>query len=177
MQLRSHEGLGGLPAPLSPVHLLGGQDMFETLLRWLAFVSKLCAFTTTSLQKYQQRSVTLRSVLKKVESLAPLLAGQWGHEGTRYWQRRADGTWREAWTHRGGWQGARLTQVCFAIDLEVALGKVGFDQQVQRIGIADDLYLVVDEGKQAERWEKFEEVLAFHGHRLRRGKCATYCPA
>ena len=54
------------------------------------------------------------------------------------WQRRADGSWRRTTVHRGGWQGERLTQVVFALDVDNAIEEAGFGPDVQAVGIADD---------------------------------------
>ena len=100
-----------------------------------------------------KRASALRSTASKAERLAPMLAGQWVHGGTRYWQRCNDGSWRQAWSHRGGWQGSRLMQIVSALDLEATFESVDFGPSVQRVGIADDFYLVGSAAQQADKWE------------------------
>ena len=123
-----------------------------------------------------KRSTALKATNKRSPQLAPMLAGQWGRGATKYWMRRDDGTWRVGWTNTGGWQGSRLTHIVFAFDLEDAFEETQLTQEITRVGIADDFYLVGSAARQAEIWPQLESALAHHGHRLRRTKCATLCP-
>ena len=123
------------------------------------------------------RSRAMSATRRLAPALLPMLLGQW-RRPVKAWQRVEEG-WRCDGSGRGGWQGSRLTQVAFCIDLHDALASTRMVREggVQRVGVADDLYLVGDAGAQAERWEDFEAILADHGHRLRRHKCKMWVPA
>eukprot|EP00973_Karenia_brevis_P021576 2965755-Karenia_brevis.AAC.1 len=62
------------------------------------------------------RSRALKSVREHCPDLFPMLCGQWRNARVVAWQ-RVDGRWVPYDSWRGGWQGSRLTQITFCIDL------------------------------------------------------------
>jgi hypothetical protein len=61
--------------------------------------------------------------LEGCKNIAPRLARQWSAGGNVVWQ-RSSGGWRQSRAERGGWQGARLMQLMFAMGLEHAFLEV-----------------------------------------------------
>ena len=127
------------------------------------------------------RSSGLAATRALVPRLAPMLAGQWRNGCSVAWQRVAEapGAWRRDLAWRGGWQGSRLTQIAFCLDLRQAIADSGVAAAaaVQHVGVADDLYLVGNASTLASGWPALEQALAAHGHRLRRSKCKFWAPA
>ena len=124
------------------------------------------------------RSKALRAARRHFLQIAPMLAGAWATGRVRVRQRCAGNGWRLSWSHRGGWQGSRLTQFAFCLSLHDALGDTDMckSDSIARVGIADDFYLVGPAAEQARMWPQFEAVLATYGHRLRRNKCKAWAP-
>ena len=83
----------------------------------------------------------LRAAAERSPRVAALAAVQWKHGSVGLWQRVAEGAWQSDETFRGGFQGSRLAQVMFALDLEGAFAELLGGSPV-RVGTADDTYLV-----------------------------------
>ena len=90
------------------------------------------------------------------------------------WQ-RVDQQWKASDSETGGWQGSRLTQICFAVDLTTTLRQhtaaLSPNARPTVLSIADDTYLWGNGADIAEQWDKPEAALEESGHRLRRRTC------
>jgi len=125
-----------------------------------------------------RRSSALAAMRERVPGLYRMLAAQWRHGAVRAWQ-RVGGGWRLDMSACGGWQGSRLTQIAFAVDLSVRLAGIGMvrDRAVQCLSIADDTYVVGRAGVIAEQWPALQAGLEASNHRLRAHKCKFRAPA
>jgi hypothetical protein len=88
------------------------------------------------------RSTCLEGCKNIAPRLARLAAMQWSAGGNVVWQ-RSSGGWRQSRAERGGWQGARLMQLIFAMGLEHAFLEVPElkgGTAATRIGLQDDTY-------------------------------------
>ncbi|CAK0795081.1 unnamed protein product [Prorocentrum cordatum] len=123
------------------------------------------------------RSSCLRGCRKRLPAIAALAAAQWRTGRTAVWQ-RADGRWRRSWATRGGWQGARLMQLMFAMGLEDCLEAVPeLDDAMGRVGYQDDTYLFSKAAHFADSWPVLQGALAQGGHRVRNHKCKFWAPS
>eukprot|EP00974_Lingulodinium_polyedra_P070733 6846931-Lingulodinium_polyedra.AAC.1 len=62
------------------------------------------------------RSQAMRSVRDGAPSLARPLAGQWANGFTVVWH-RTESAWLQSHARRGGFQGSRLAQLAFNLDV------------------------------------------------------------
>ena len=124
------------------------------------------------------RSACLIGVRERVPGVAVLAAAQWQARRTTVWQ-RVNGSWRESYSSRGGWQGARLMQILFCFGLDHSLSRVPMlsaGSPVSRVAYQDDLYLVGPARAQDDGWDDLERILAADRHRLRADKSKTWIP-
>ena len=70
-----------------------------------------------------KRSVCLKGAQAFAPRLASMAATEWSNQNTVYWQ-RLEGKWIRKTTNRGGWQGARMMQILFALGLEMTMRKI-----------------------------------------------------
>ena len=122
------------------------------------------------------RSSALSSAAPRSPRVAALAAVQWKHGRVTIWQRMAGGSWVQDASWRGGFQGSRLAQVMFALDLEGAFSELAPNGLV-RVGVADDTYLTGSLRSLIDGWPAMEATLAGHGHRLAAHKSHVLVPA
>ena len=84
------------------------------------------------------------------------------------------GQWHVHTCAKGCWQGSRLAQTVFGLELEAALPQRPKD--VSRVGAADDVNLTGPLSSVAGALRELEARLGGRGHKLQPPKCAMAIP-